>query len=34
VTGVEYPAAGLGMRTHYCGALREADIGAEVAVCG
>jgi len=34
VTGVEYPAAGLGMRTHYCGALREADIGVEVAVCG
>ncbi len=34
MTGVDVPAAGLGMRTHYCGALREADIGAKVAVCG
>ena len=30
----EVEAAPLGMRTHYCGALRAKDVGAHVSVCG
>ncbi len=34
MTGVGGVPIGLGMRTHYCGTLRPADVGMQVSVCG